>query len=232
MKSDLDLLIETYEVEKQSLESSIKNYLNEDDFLYDHYHQKALWRVNGELQLLHSFKGTLYEERLYLERLIDMVKKMEDEGVIKSIYEKRIIEKRDEIQRLSEVNKSFNDSQEIDDALFNLYEGRFKRFRLHLINRDEDFYLEFELISGNILCISVKIINILYGDDTNDLEESQIHLFKGLGFKLNDKSDMLIYKYDMNGFKDAITIKILLARIVYEVCDMGSGQQAKLEYFK
>jgi len=43
---------------------------------------------------------------------------------------------------------------------------------------------------------------------------------------------LLIYKYDMNGFKDAITIKILLARIVYEVCYMGSVQQAKLEYFK
>jgi hypothetical protein len=232
MKSDLDLLIEMYEVEKQSLESSIKNYLNEDDYLYAHYHQKALWRVNSELQLLHSFKGTLYEEKLYLERLIDMGKKFEDESFLKSIYEKRIIEKRDEIQRLSEVNKNFNDSQEIDDALFNLYEGCLKKFRLHLINRDEDFYLEFELISGNILCISVKIINILYGDDPNDSEESQIHLFKGLGFKLNNESDMLIYEYDMTGFKDAITIKILLARIVYGVCYMGSGQQAKLEYFK
>jgi hypothetical protein len=232
MKSDLDLLIETYEVEKQSLESSVKNYLNEDDYLYAHYHQKALWRVNSELQLLHSFKGTLYEEQQYLERLIDMVKKIEEEDFIKSIYEKRIIEKRDEIQRLSEASRNFNDSQEIDDALFDLYEGRFKRFRLHLINRDEDFYLEFELISGTILCISVKIINILYGDDPDDSEESQIRLFEGLGFKLNDVSDMLIYKYDMNGFKDAITIKILLARIVYEVCYMGSGQQAKLEYFK
>ena len=232
MKSDLDLLIETDEVEKQSLESSIKNYLNEDDYLYAHYHQKALWQVNGELQLLRRFKGTLYEEKQYLERLIDMVEKFEDEDFVKSIYEKRIIEKRDEIQRLSEVNKSFNDCKEIDDALFNLYEGRFKRFRLHLINRDENFYLEFELISGTILCISVKIINISYGDDPDDSEESQIRLFKGLGFKLNNESDMLIYKYDMIGFKDAITIKILLARIVYEVCYMGSGQQAKLEYFK
>lgn len=232
MKSDLDLLIETYEVEKQSLESSMKNYLNEDDYLYAHYHQKALWRVNSELQLLHSFKGTLYEEKQHLERLIDKVKKIEDEDFVKSIYEKRIIEIRDEIQRLSEASKNFNDSQEIDDALFNLYEGGLKRFRLHLANRDGNFYLEFELISDTVLCISVKIINILYGDDLDDSEESQIHLFEGLGFKLNNKNDMLIYKYDMNGFKDAITIKILLARIVYEVCYMGSGQQAKLEYFE
>ncbi|MDR6943259.1 hypothetical protein [Mucilaginibacter pocheonensis] len=211
MKSDLNLLIEMCEDEKRSLESSIKSYLDEDDYLYAHYHQKALWQVNHQLQVLNNFKDPAYNAKQHLEHLVRIRQKSIDSVRMNDYWQKRIDNEADNIKKIEEQGNSFNDSQFIDDALFDLYEGRHKKFRLYL-NTDEDLYLDFELIDPVILLISLKINdeNFVFDND------NRLYSFKGVGFKLNEKADALVYEHSMINFKDALAIKILLARIVYD----------------
>ena len=83
------------------------------------------------------------------------------------------------------------------------------------------------------MTISIDLKNILDVDySLNDYEDrSFANVFVNLGFRLND-NDVLIYFYDMKNFKDAITIKTLLARIVYDILRFtGYNNNATLEYY-
>ena len=237
MKSDLNLLIEYYEGEKKSLESSIKAYLKELDYLYAHYQQEALWRVNATLDTLRYFKDPLYYEKQQLERLNELVGGRGYESYLKANYGKRLIEKESRLNKKSGVYY-FNDDQVIDDALFNLYEGRCKQFKLCL-RKPDNLYLYFELQEKQILTISIiaKTSLKMYGYDKDNYDEhnteSQPYGLRKLGFKWDNDFNKIVYSFNMAGFKNAIEIKILLARIVYEVFSLNSGGyegETTLEY--
>jgi len=237
MKSDLNLLIEYYEDEKRSLESSIKTYLKEQDYLYAHYHQEALWRLNVTLGTLRYFKDPLYYEKQELKRITEWTKGRKIKSYVKSAYQERLIEKENSLNKKSGVYY-FNDDQIIDDALFNLHEGRCKQFRLCL-SKPNALYLYFELQTRQILCISImtKTILDMYGYDEDDYNkndnEGQFFVLRNLGFKWSNDLNKIIYLFDMAEFKDAIAIKILLARIAYEVFNLDMSEhkpETTLEY--
>lgn len=237
MKSDLDLLLEYYEDEKRSLESSINAYLKELDYLYAHYQQEALWRVNATLDTLKYFKDPLYYEKQQIERITELFKDREYKSYMKSAYEERLIKKENRLNIRSGVYY-FNDDQVIDDALFNLYEGRCKQFRLCL-SKPNSLYLYFELQDKQVLHISfiAKTVLDMYGYEEETYEdddnEGQINVLRKLGFKWDNKSSKITYSFNMAGFKDAIEIKTLLARIAYDVFSLDMSeydQETTLEY--
>lgn len=240
MKSDLDLLIEYYEGEKLILESSVKNYLLENDYLYAHYQQEGLWRLNNQLDILKGFKDPLYNQKRDLMVSIEWSSRFKNDDYF-SIYKDIIAERTVELEKLNKqkVHFYFNDSQVIDDALFDLYEHRIKKFRLGL-SKSSDLYLYFELDIHNLLGISIKSGSVLgmYGYDLDDYDEnddeSQLFMLKKMGFKWsNDTTGWIVYHFDMNGFKDAIAIKIILARIAYEIFGLTQGlehPEATVEY--
>ncbi|MBB6127650.1 hypothetical protein [Mucilaginibacter lappiensis] len=237
MKSDLNLLIEYYRAEKRSLESSIKAYLKEQDYLYAHYQQEALWRLNITLGTLQYFKDPLYYEKQELKRIAEFTKGRKLNSYVKSFYQERLIEKENSLSKKSSVYY-FNDDQVIDDALFNLYEGRCKQFRLCL-SKTNSLYLYFELQDKQVLNISfiTKTILDMYGYDEynydEDDNESRPYVLRKLGFKWENDLNKIVYSFNMTGFKDAIQIKILLARIAYEVFSLDRGeydQETILEY--
>jgi hypothetical protein len=220
MQSDLDLLIELYESEKRFLERSIKDYIDEFEYQFAFFHSEALSQVNSRIQILNSFKGPLYSEKEKLERMISMMPKIEDydlEKFMRARWEERI---RDQENKVDQIGKQkmrrFYDSQEIDDALFEMFEGRIKKFRL-LLNKEDNFYLDFELNESHLLTISIELKNTL--DNGNIYREDDLNdrPFKGLGFKLSEDGNSLIYQYNMKNFKDASSIKMLLSRIVYDI---------------
>jgi hypothetical protein len=237
MKSDLDLLIEYYQAEKKSLESSIKNYLKELDYLYAHYQQEALWRINATLGTLQYFKDPLYYEKQELKRIAEFTKGRKLNSYLKSFYQEQLIEKENNLNKKSGVYY-FNDDQIIDDALFNLYDGRCKQFRLCL-SKPNALYLDFELQDKQILHISLitKTDLEMHGYDEDDFDEDdnegQHPILQKLGFRYDNDLKKIVYSFNMTGFKDAIKIKILLARMAYEVysLDMSrSDQETTLEY--
>lgn len=231
MKSELDLLIDLLEAEKQSLESLIKANLDEHEYLNVHHYGEALIRINGQLYMLNCFKDPFYDREQRFERMLNFAK-LDQQSYFKTFWEERIATEKEEIQQLrSKTATYFNDTQEIDDALFKLFESKYNRFRLHFAHRGEPFYIEFRMENEQILNISVELNSIVNNEDPDDLEINQVHLFKNLGFKLNSQAGLLIYRYDMEGFKDAIAIKRILARIIYDIGYWGDEKQAKLEYF-
>ena len=233
MKSDLDLLIELLEAEKLSLETAITNNLIEHEYLSVYHHGEALLKVNAQLYRLQNFKGPLYDEEPLLERLVDSVTKFSDSPFMRDYWEEMIKTKRDEIEKLKrQKNKHFNDEQQLDNALFDLYENRVKKLRFHFSHRGEPFYIDFEMTEVNILAISAKIDSLINYDDPDDLETNQLNLFENIGFKRNIKLGLLVYNYNMDNFKDAIAIKTILSRIIYDIGYSGDDNEAKLEYFR
>jgi hypothetical protein len=238
MKSDLDQIIEYLESEKQSLELSIKSYLLEKDFQYAHYQQEELWRVNNKLATFQYFKDPLYHKKQELERLKELFNGFDENDNLTDIYHRRITKKENEIKTDQLTASYFNDTQVIDDALFELYERRFKKFRLCL-NKPSALYLYFELNVNNLLSISISSDAVLdmYGYDKENYddedEERELFILKKMGFEQSDGLDWIVYHIDMNDFKDATAIKLILARISYDVFGLTQGSQylqSTLEY--
>ncbi|MFC0517854.1 hypothetical protein ACFFGT_26815 [Mucilaginibacter angelicae] len=228
MKSDLDQIIEYLESEKQSLELSIKRNLAEYDYLYAHYQQEGLWRLNNHLDTLKYFKDPLFNKKQDIERWIRWMSRLENND-LESLYKDDIAEKKQELEKLNkdQVYKYFNDSQVIDEALFDLYEGRISRFRLCL-SKEDGFYLDFEM-SNDFLKISYRpdpmFDSYEYIRDIDDDDDDEVHLhpLEKLGFSWDTDGKQLIFRYDMRGFKEALPVKVLLSRIAYEKFNFGLG---------
>ena len=229
MRSDLDVLIDFYEAEKLSLETLIKENLKEHEYLGVYYYGEELLRVNGQLHKLYCFKDPFYEQNQQLERL--MVFEISNEkSYLQSFWKERVKTEKERIEKLRNENRAnFNDSQELDDALFSLYEERYSGLKLYFSHEENPFYIEFKVTKQKILHIIIEKNRII---NYNDSETNRIRLFENLGFKLNYNNDLLIYEYNMAGFRDAILIKTLLARIIYDIGYFSKNKEAKLEYIK
>lgn len=231
MKSELDLLIELLEEERKNLEIFIKDNLQEHEYLSVYHHGEAWIKINSKLHLLNCFKDPFYEREDRLNRMMSF-DSVEENEFLKSFWAKRLAVEREEIEKLrNQSGAYFNDTQEIDDALFKLYEGSCSKFHLHLSHRGEPFSLEFKMAAEQVLSIMVEVKELFNTDDPDDPETNQVNLFKNLGFKYDKPSDLMIYSYNMHDFKDATAIKTILARIIYDIGYAGDDHQAKLEFF-
>jgi hypothetical protein len=229
MKSDLDLLIEYYEGEKLALESSIKNYLLEHDYLYAHYQQEGLWHLTNQLDTLKQFKDPLYYKKEGIERQIEWMTRLETQNNYSS-FKDYISEYKNQLEQLNKypVHEYFNDTQVIDDALHNLYKRKEKGFKLYL-SKDDCFYLDFEMVD-HFLKITHKqeskfddseYLRIIDDDDDKDHR----YPLEKLGFNWDPVDNKFIYLYDMRLFKEALPVKILLSRIAYEIFRLRSEKR-------
>lgn len=141
-------------------------------------------------------------------------------------YKRSIAEKKLELEKLSRdrVVEYFNDSQVIDQALFDLYERRIGKFRLCL-SEEDNFNIDFEM-TGELLCIThqpdFQTRNYEYWVYIDDEDDTKYHHpLESLGFEWDTDRMVLIYYYDMKEFREALPVKILLSRVVYEKLRLG-----------
>ena len=218
MKSDLDELIEHYEVQAAIVDKDLQECLLMQDYLGAHDYSRSLNLIKSEIYLLRNLKDPLYDDKLRLENLDKNI----DYLVIKFKHPKEYWQKRFEVQKIElrqliekgKVREFNYDSQEIDDALFDLYERKIKGFKLYL-KEEDNFYFEFKLAAANILEISIEIKTI--ESSQCSFYQDIFSRYKKLGFKLNNEETLLTFEYNMNNFKDAIDIKTLLAQIVFKI---------------
>lgn len=231
MKSDLDELIELLEEEVKLIQVCIKKNIDEWDYQMAHYNSRALFNLDQKLSVLYKMKDPYYEKKANLERMIKLY-----EGRLNMVpheyYQEIINEDKNKLYILNQQKGvSFYDDQKIDDALFSVWAGIYKGFKLFL--RD-DLCFVFESVGDEVLNILVNIesalnVECFFDDDEDD---RPLDKFKGLGFIINDAGNKLVYKYYMGNLKDASEIKILLARIIYDVLNHTELDKApKLEYF-
>lgn len=237
MQSDIDKLIELLEEEKLFVEHCIKDNVDEFEYLHAHIHAKALMRVNTQLQIFKRLKDPLYNKKAELETLLEMYKKWKgDAGSgIDLYYEKLISEINEQLTTLTEShNIPQYDDQKLDDGIFNIRAGRHNGFILYL-NVKDNLGFTFERLQSDVLSISIDVKSVLnveyfFGDDNED--ENPVNKFIGLEFRLNQTGNKLVYKYDMLHFKDAISIKTLLSRVIYDIFTYAElDKPASLVYF-
>ena len=238
MKSDLDELIELLEVEAKVIKACIKENIEEWDYLNAHANSRALFKLNQKLSVLHKMKDPYYDEKMNLERMVMIHKKrieLDMDTRLNDYYLERLEKDKNKLQELKDQKSiPIYDDQKIDDALFSIWAGIYKGFILYL-NKKDKLTITFESAGNEIIDISISIksalnVDYFFGDD--DEQDRPLNKFKGLGFVLNDIGNKLVYKYNMGDFKDAIAIKILLSRVIFDIFTYAEkDKSASLVYF-
>jgi len=217
VKSELDHLIEYYELERDNLQSELDKSLGEKDFLMADAQQSALWQVERQLRILYTLKDPLYDEKDHLRRLKDSMGKMRSsypEIVTQVFFTDKIKEIEQKIERLAQTKiHSKLDGQELDDLLFDLAENKISGFKLN-IHRKTNLYLEFTRDSMDQLTISFTPLDL--AGDTYIFDNSEPALRK-LGFSLNEDRGRFEYTYDLTSFRNSIFLKTLIAIIIYDM---------------
>jgi len=238
MKSDFDALVEFYKKERKFIERCIKNNIKEMEYLHAHHHSEALFRIDHKLRVLETSRDSFHDEKRRLELTVILFERLDrkhQRSNLASHYKKKLDEYKDRLQKLNqESKKPIVDDQKIDDALFALLDGTYNGFILYL-NAKDNLGITFELLMPPVLTISVgikEVFNVDYFLDNDDPQNIVLNKFKDLGFALNDAGTKLVYKYDMTKFKDALSIKILLARLIYDIFIYAElDKPASLVYF-
>lgn len=211
MKSYLDEIIEAYQVEKDRIDLLIHEALKEEDYLSAHFHSNSLRHINHKLQVFNLLKDPQYDHKVSLTRMITHLQAKQIELGIN--YGGFLAGMKAELEALNQRQAlPVIDTQYIDDAVFDLADGRLNSFRLILI-REQNLVLTFKLTRNNLLEISFPMLS--------DVKERSILEYKlpqltSLGF-ISHSPEQLIYFYDMTNFKDALQLKELLSKIIFDV---------------
>lgn len=209
-------LIELLKAEQQELENTIKNSVAEREFKQAHRHDKALRKVNRQLQTLYNLQDPLYEERQHLVHTIDVYKRYLADPKYSDMAD-HFLDKLNEVKRQFSIHHKEAeqlDTQIIDECIYQVIEHKIKAFKFHLCKK-ANLYLYFELCK-NQLKISFTPFAQLKTDEYM-LVKGNKKALKALGFTYAGDKEYLFYLYDLKDFKDALEIKYLLSRIVFEV---------------
>ena len=225
MKSDLEELIDAYQEEKRELEKQIADYVDEGDYLYAHYHNKALKILNKTLDALKTLHNPVYRNILDEEMRIkgctkmlanpyyngsnDWLRTYMDKSLRQSITES---EEKIRILQSTEV-QCHHDSQEVDEAIFSLVSGAVKAFTLFL-KCSYDVPIKFEITNNAIE------IRLVLNDDVGVRKQKKMDQLVHTGFRL--QGEEWIYQYPLNRFKDSLEIKMMLSHLIYDVFSYDS----------
>jgi hypothetical protein len=208
----------------------------EKDNLIVYYHSEALLQLESRLHVLYVFRDPLYQRKEELRWRIDTMKKLPLSKYSKTLRpfakkynDKRIAETQDDLQKLTHRPPvTHSETQIIDDALFALYEKRYKCFKL-LVNYEKGFGLHFKL-RRNLLIIT--LFGRMWDNEPDFIFDNRTsNVLKGIGFQFDVKRNKYFYSVDISGFKDAKAIKQLLSRFFIDYCRIyGSAQNIHLVY--
>lgn len=216
-KSALDLLIEEYEIEEQNLQLELDGCHSDCDYKRADYFSKALWRVQDKLRLLQNFKNPFYQRIEDLKNRVAYYRSLKTKEPFTKLdtsFQNEIEDCEKEIRELKEKKTTINpETQEFDDAVFDLIEGKIKGFTLHLIKKD-NLYIDFRLTEKKTLLISFTPLNNIT-NEYYDVDRIWKQL-KLIGFTFNPESDSFQYSYNLATFKNSIFLKELTSRIVFD----------------
>ena len=108
--------------------------------------------------------------------------------------------------------KPFEDSQHIDDAIFDIVDNVITSFQL--VFTGQNISINFQSQPNSFLEISIGPTNAVYEGFL--VSKKHIRALENLGFHLDSGADKYVYQYDLSTFKDALFIKTLLARVIYD----------------
>jgi hypothetical protein len=212
--SELEQLIIYLNEEKQRLESLVQEAAKEWEFLSAHAHAEAIRKINRQLYNLESLSKPFHEEIMMLNydkrQIKEKIRYTQDDAEKDVLLEKLFVA--DQAVKSFERNaRNACDAQDVDDAIFDLVEGRIKSFRINL-NKDGTLFTEFLRKGSSSLCLRLYGLTSL-ADDTSEESES----LKTMGFEILEGSQFIEYTFPVSRFRDAILIKQFLAKVLFDI---------------
>ena len=214
MNEEINELLSHYQQEKVFLDSLIKESLSEDDYYTTWLHSKALSKIKNQIRIIKSLLDPHANQKEYLKNRIDLLSDQVDfnqSEEYKTYFLSQIDKKLDELN--SYKSDYFNDGQEFDDVIFDLIEKRIDSFVFH-INKTANFYLKFSVKKSYL---KIKLTPFSQVKEGYGINNPEIMVLKQIGFRKNNSKTHLQYKYSLDGFKDAIFIKTIVSRVIYDV---------------
>ncbi len=212
MKTYLEEIIEQYQFEKERLDRLISDAVEQGEYLSAHFHSISLRDTNYKLQIFNLLRDPYYDQKNHLRNMIPRIEALHKDLGIKN-DETYITSMWDELEALNQKeNMPVLDTQYIDDAIFDLVEKSLNSFKLILI-KEQNLVLTFNLPEENLLGISFPPLSEI--KEKHILEHKFPQLIS-LGFTC-EESEQLTYLYNISDFKNALKLKELLSRIVFDV---------------
>ncbi|MEO1628885.1 MAG: hypothetical protein AAFV25_27305, partial [Bacteroidota bacterium] len=125
MKTNLDLLIAHYAIEKENLENLIEECLKFGDHLGAHYHQKGLFIAKNKLRSLQRLKDPNYHRKAALQSEIQRLHHKIEQQQGREYLAEWIEEARVKLQILDTGPRPYVDAQQLDDQLQHLLDNTY-----------------------------------------------------------------------------------------------------------
>jgi hypothetical protein len=221
---NLDDLIRCLEEEQQRLKQSIKRASKEWEFAEAKSYAKAYVRIGARLDVLKNFRDPNLEERAYFyRRLISLEEQQKEYAKLPMLvarFQQEIDAVNLELDQLENMLRPRFETQHIDNALFDLVQGRIFGFKLHL-NKNKALVLDFVSCEDS-LCISFFYRKgVLWSSVKNRLRQ--------IGFSKIKGEREFSRRFDVRQFKDAQRIKQFLAVAIYDGLGPGWIENPELE---
>lgn len=216
MPSDLDLLIDYYQWEIMRVKESIKENLNLHHYREVEFDERALGRMQRELDRLLELRNPLYPKIKRAEDEIDMYKRIRDSRELtlgkvffESLYKPKIEERKRQISSLKgePLKPSKEETQNIDEATFQLIEKKSKAFFIHF-NESKDATLKVYIKKGLEFVIEFS----LKDDDLSWYREYSI--LRDFNFELDEEEKVLFSTFSLTNRANILPLKETLAGIV------------------
>jgi hypothetical protein len=219
LEDNLKNLIAYYKEEKGRLIALIADYLKEEEYELAHFHQQALFHLNGQLQTLIRFDDIHFDAKQRTSNHIDFLEKLIESTPVNELLEHlklELLTHRNNLEHLNSLPKQVDPSAEgtllqltIDDLL----EKRIQRFRL-VLSKKENLLIAFSY-SKNILKVRMPYVERLI--DQWILHEEFIQKLILFGFQLTDNGNKPELR--LIGDEQSIIPKlnVVLAKMVFEI---------------
>jgi hypothetical protein len=211
---DLDDLIRFLEKEKEWLKNCVDEASQELEFSQAKAFEKAYRYVEKRLDTLKNLRDPTFDERARLYRTLvlleEQIKTYADVPHLFSHLTEQLRETNRALDKLESSSYSPIDSQHVDDAVFQLVNGDIESFRLHL-NKSKE--LVFDFVCEN------RLVQIGLSYKKGSLSPSREKTLRVIGFSKVDSLRRFVRSVDVTNFKDAQSIKQVLAVVIFDVFD-------------
>ena len=211
MSSDIDVLIDFYQWEKQRLLLSIEENKRDQDYIAVDNNYKELRYVQRELDALSELKNPNYPKIKRLEWQIELYSKHNHHhSELSDLNSQMVNHYKEELEKIKKEKfpSPTEETQFIDDALFSMANNRSKGFVLHL-DLKMDTCIDLSAQGENQILLSLKVEN---KRDAKNLKKYT--LLGDLGLTYDTSSNCLVRVFEVGPNKDVLPIKEAISRIV------------------
>lgn len=208
MSSDLDLLVDFYQWEKQRLLLEIDENKRDHDYIAVHYADEQLRHIQLELECLLELQNANYQKIQRLKKNIESFSERENSL---GYFVPQIDQYKRELEDLKkERTIDSEETQILDEAIFSLINKEIEGFTIYFDLKKESYIDAVIIETGQIQLRLMQ--ESPYGNDLNFLKK---YVFMGAPRTMYDESTKSLVTYiTMNRYKNVLPIKETISRIV------------------